>query len=113
MTKRIRREKDRKFFEDRTTVFTRNGSIEFVGVHPASQCAGETCIIHNPVVPTAKRNLLWRSDRGFFEEICSCGIGHPTIESVEFWDKIGAQYNSAHGCCGEHCFSAGYREEAT
>lgn len=101
----------RRWTEKRTTIYVRNGVVVLSNVHKPSQCAGRHCVIHNPARNTSSRNLWWRGDRGFFEEVCPCGIGHPSPEDVEYWDSIGAEHMAVHGCCGKHCYTDGYEGE--
>lgn len=83
-------------------VETRNGTYVLHNVHDASLCSNWCCIVHNPIFPTPKRNLVYRDDLRMFEEICSCGIGHPCQEDAERLPDI----ELVHGCCGKegHCF---------
>jgi len=74
-------------------------------VHEKKYCSGN-CPIHNPSDHHMKNwPLYWREDRGIFERICSCGVGHPDPDSLEYqksllpkWDK--GDYLGVHGCCG-------------
>ena len=69
-----------------------------VGVHPAGQCAGEWCVIHNPLPTYPRDRLHWRSDRKIFEVICKHGVGHPAPEQHLFWKALGQEWQSVHGC---------------
>ena len=84
-----------------TEIRTLGDTVYFPNVHDEHLCMGSHCIVHNPVEPTKNRPLLWRSDRGFFEEICSCGIGHPAEEEYTHLSNT----DLVHGCCGVagHC----------
>ena len=84
-----------------TEVETLKNTLYLRNVHSSEACAGRYCIIHNPVKPTKNRVLLWRADRLLFEEICSCGVGHPAEE--EYGRLSGTDL--VHGCCGiaGHC----------
>lgn len=73
-------------------------------VHLPEECAGRPCIIHNR---TDHHMRSWpfhyRSDRGIFERICVCGIGHPDPDQFAYWEELGILKGEAvHGCCG-HC----------
>lgn len=76
---------------------TKNGDIRLFNVHDNKICSGRDCIIHNPSTPTENRNLYWRNDRGIFEEICEHGVGHPVVETPEYFDSI----HGCDGCCGK------------
>ena len=74
-----------------------------VGVHPAGQCAGEWCVIHNPTKNAMSDwPLIWRDDRvpGIFERICPHGIGHPDIDQRDFWREANQEWLGVHGCDG-------------
>lgn len=84
-------------------IVTRTRTITLKGVHDPAVCAGRSCILHSPLVPTETRYLTWRGDRGFFGDVCEHGVGHPTAEDCEYWDeKYGddAWAYSSHGCDG-------------
>lgn len=74
---------------------------ELVRVHDRRLCRGRWCVIHNPMPgPWAVWPTHWRTDAGFMERICPCGVGHPVVEGRFFPDGFGV-----HGCCGRHrCF---------
>ena len=74
-----------------------------VGVHPAGQCAGEWCVIHNPLPTYPRDRLHWRSDRKIFEVICKHGVGHIAPEQVEYLVKTQGEGALIHGCCWERC----------
>ena len=84
-----------------TEVETLNGTFYLRNVHYPDVCKGPHCVVHNPIEPTKNRVLLWRADRLLFEEICSCGVGHPAEE--EYGRLSGTDL--VHGCCGiaGHC----------
>ena len=84
-----------------TEVETLNGTFYLRNVHYPDVCKGPHCVVHNPIEPTKNRVLSWRDDRGIFEEICSCGIGHPLEEYYSYLDDV----HLTHGCCGiaSHC----------
>lgn len=74
-----------------------------VGVHPAGQCAGEWCVIHNPLPTYPRDRLHWRSDRKIFEVICKHGVGHIAPEQVEYLIQTRGEGALTHGCCWERC----------
>lgn len=75
--------------------------IRLLGVHPEAVCAGQTCVLHNPLNHGMRDwKLIWREDRGIFERICSHGIGHPDPSQFEFWAEMNAMYEAVHGCDG-------------
>jgi hypothetical protein len=80
-----------------------NGQILY-NIHSAKECTGKYCVIHNPSNHHMKDwPLIWREDRGIFERICPCGVGHPDPDAlkheVEYEEDTSARI---HGCCG-HC----------
>lgn len=75
--------------------------IRLRGVHSGAVCAGRTCILHNPLDHHMRGwRLYYRSDRGMFERICPCGIGHPDPSQFDFWLEMNMAYEIVHGCCG-------------
>lgn len=85
------------------TVTTLTGQITFEKTHPGVSCKGRACVIHNPLKPTEQRTLIWRGDRGFFEDVCVHGVGHPSAEDIEFWNErrgSDARAHAVHGCDG-------------
>ena len=72
--------------------------VEFslTNVHEADRCQGQWCILHKPLIPLEDRVLIWREDRGIFEQVCEHGVGHPVVED-EIWKP---DYELVHGCCG-------------
>lgn len=77
----------------------KGGVIHLKNVHTPDKCSGRSCVIHNPLTPNMDRVLVWRDDRGFFEEICEHGVGHPTPEDIEYRVSTGWGV-LVHGCCG-------------
>lgn len=78
---------------------------EVVWAHPASQCMGFNCCIHNP---SEHHMRSWtqhlRSDNhGLIERMCKHGIGHPDPDSVAWFKRRGIEGMGIHGCCGECC----------
>jgi hypothetical protein len=62
-------------------------------VHPATQCAGEWCPLHN----RSDHHMRdwpqhWRGDRYLMERICPHGVGHP--------DPDDPSTDRTHGCDG-------------
>lgn len=80
-----------------TTIRTRTGTITLYGVHGPGQCVGRPCVIHAPTTPTHRRNLHWRDDQGFFEDVCRHGVGHPAPEDVAY--RPGLAVHGCDGCC--------------
>lgn len=65
--------------------------IQLENVHPADNCAGEPCVIHNPTNHHMRSwRLIWRNDRKLFERQCPHGVGHPDPDQFAFWDKMSA-----------------------
>lgn len=81
----------------------RNPSFALGNVHDEHNCVGRRCVIHNPSDHHMRDwHLHWRQDRGLFERICPCGIGHPDPDQFDYWRLTGQRGQSVHGCCG-HC----------
>lgn len=81
----------------------RQGQREFTlhRVHSAESCTGRACVVHNPTEHVMSEwPLIWRDDRGFFERLCKCGIGHPDPDQQAYWDAEGFVLMGVHGCCG-------------
>jgi hypothetical protein len=86
-----------------TYITTRTRILVVNEAHTIHDCSPRHCIIHSPEYPTEDRDLVWRVDRGFFEDICEHGVGHPAPEEIEYWaDKYGnaAWAQEVHGCDG-------------
>lgn len=78
-------------------------------VHPATQCAGEFCCIHNPSNHRLRdAPLNFRFDRGITERICEHGVGHPDPDSGDFLKRVDPErykriawgIHGCDGCCG-------------
>lgn len=84
-----------------------NGN-RLTNVHPASECAGRPCVIHNPSDHHMKDwPLNWRQYDGLinikpshYERICEHGIGHPDPDDLLFHHENGDDYVGIHGCDG-------------
>ncbi|AXH70396.1 hypothetical protein HOT75_gp008 [Gordonia phage Daredevil] len=76
--------------------------IQLVRVHDQRQCAGQACVIHNPLDHHMRDwTLHWRDDRKIFERICpSHGCGHPDPSQFDYWESAGRTWEAVHGCCG-------------
>lgn len=62
--------------------------IHLVNVHPADNCGGQPCVIHNPTGHHMRSwPLHWRGDRGIFERICPHGVGHPDPDQFAYWEQ--------------------------
>lgn len=74
-----------------------NSDVELSTTHPADNCIGQYCTIHN-MSDHHMRGFVqhWRGDRGLMERICLHGIGHPDPDDPKSQDK----YESVHGCDG-------------
>ena len=75
-------------------------------VHLPEACAWEPCVVHNHTDHAlSSMPLLWRDDRGLFERVCPCGIGHPDPDQRTYWSRTGRSAEQVHGCCGKpgHC----------
>lgn len=72
-----------------------------LGVHSGDECKGRHCVLHNPSGHHMRGWLLhWRGDRGIFERICEHGVGHPDPDQNEYWENLGQEWQSLHGCDG-------------
>ena len=72
-------------------------------VHARSDCATDTCVLHNPTDNHMREwPLIWRDDRLIFERICEHGIGHPDLDQRKYWKETFGDENSmgVHGCDG-------------
>lgn len=79
----------------KTELFTTNTGQK-LKVHLKENCRGDKCVIHNPSNHHMKDwPLRWREDRGIFERICKCGVGHPDPDCRSAKGQFGI-----HGCCG-------------
>ena len=73
---------------------------KLINVHDRSECKG-SCPIHKPSDHHMKDwPLHWRDDRGIFERICPCGVGHPDPDDMAYRQSIGLDSKGIHGCCG-------------
>lgn len=73
----------------------------FNRTHPRNETCEKSCVIHNPTPHHMQHWALhWRADRGIFERICPCGIGHPDPDQHPYWDSTGRDHEKIHGCCG-------------
>lgn len=74
-------------------------------VHRAGECAGPTCVVHNPSQHHMRDwPLKWRSDRKLMERLCEHGVGHPDPDHLDFVRRTkggaAAETDSIHGCDG-------------
>lgn len=77
------------------------GASVLEGVHLATRCAGEFCVIHHPSDHHMRRWLLtWRDDKGVMERQCPHGVGHPDPDDVAFLVRSYAEDRTLHGCDG-------------
>lgn len=84
--------------EDYTT-----GTGQKLKVHDRKDCKGN-CPIHNPSDHHMRDwPTNWRADLGIMERICTCGIGHPDPDDLDYrartMGKLAAPLG-VHGCCG-------------
>ena len=77
---------------------TRNGVLM---THPATECVGRACVVHNPSDHKMKNwTLNWRGDRRIMERLCPAhGVGHPDPDDAAYRASIGDD-DTVHGCCG-------------
>lgn len=77
-------------------------------VHPASDCAGRHCVIHNPSDHHMRDwRLVFRADKGMMERHCPHGHGHTDPDDVTYQvEYLGNEYAGVHGCDG-CCTSVG------
>ena len=77
------------------------GDATLRGVHPATQCAGRACVVHNPSDHHMRTwRLHWRDDRILMERLCPHGVGHPDPDDLAYHRSIGRSYVGVHGCDG-------------
>ena len=81
---------------------------QLANTHQPESCAGRLCDVHDRrgPEPFASWPLNWRDDRGVFEVICPCSIGHPSpaeITCLMAAAPFTFRYLLYHGCCGAHC----------
>lgn len=71
-------------------------------VHPALECLGRSCVVHNPSDHHMRGwTMVWRGDRGMIERLCHHGIGHPDPDDVSYHvDILGELFWGIHGCDG-------------
>lgn len=81
-------------------VFTLVNGTRLTNIHPSSACAGEKCVIHNPVRTYDKADLVWRNDRGIFEVVCEHGVGHIAPEQYDYLIRSRGEGSLTHGCDG-------------
>lgn len=73
----------------------------FERTHSEEQCAGRTCVVHNPTRHHMSTwPQIWRWDRGIVERRCLHGIGHPDPDQFEYWKETGQKWQGIHGCDG-------------
>lgn len=77
------------------------GPVWLENVHPATQCSGEFCVLHNPSDHHMREwPLNWRDDRSIMERICPHGIGHPDPDDLAHLERVGRTGEGVHGCDG-------------
>ena len=70
-------------------------------VHSSASCAGDHCVIHNPLhTHMDSWPLIWRDDRGIFERIDPLGCGHPDPSQYDYWTATKQEWQTVHGCSG-------------
>lgn len=64
------------------------------GIHLSSECAGRTCLVHNPTDHHMRHwPLLWDSNQQLFLRLCRHGYAHPDP------DGWGSKEHPDDGCC--------------
>jgi hypothetical protein len=78
------------------------GGYRMTNVHPAKDCEGRGCAIHDHPSehPLVNAPLSWRGDRGILERHCIHGVGHPDRDSAMYLESVGQGYENVHGCDG-------------
>ena len=70
-------------------------------IHPATACAGRSCVIHAPTDHLMSPwRLVWRDEKGMFERLCSHAVGHPDPDQFDYWREVGLEHRRSHGCDG-------------
>lgn len=78
-----------------------------VGHHERDDCAGEPCVIHNPISgPWSDWPRTYSGFTGFIYRICPHGVVHPCVEDAvrivkTIRDKEDVVNKLAHACCNE------------
>lgn len=93
-------------------VFTLVNGTRLTNIHSSYDCAGEKCVIHNPMRTYDKADLIWRNDRGIFEVVCEHGVGHVAPEQYDYLIRTRGEGALVHGCCWQRCCLDYYKEEA-
>ena len=88
-----------------TLVLEHRPGTENFGTHPATQCEGQVCCIHNRSNHSMRSfPQYWRFDRELMERICPHGVGHPDPDHLAFVRLMrgddAARTESIHGCDG-------------
>ncbi len=77
------------------------GQTVLANVHPAEQCRGRPCVLHNP---SDHHMRSWpthfRGDRGLMERTCPHGVGHPDPDDLAWHVSQGRTWQGVHGCDG-------------
>lgn len=77
------------------------GPAILTNTHPATQCDGEFCVIHNPSDHHMRDwPTNWRSDRMLMERTCPHSVGHPDPDDLAFHVRNGRGWQASHGCDG-------------
>lgn len=77
-------------------------SFEPLKTHDESVCAPHPCVIHNPSDHHMRDwPTVFRMDRyALVERICPHGVGHPDIDSLDYFVSAGMSWQAVHACCG-------------
>lgn len=92
---------DRQPWEPDERLWRMSNGLVLRNVHAAQHCFGRACVLHNPSTHHMRFwSLGWRDDTGVFERRCAHGIGHPDPDQFEYWERVGQDWKSVHGCDG-------------
>lgn len=68
-------------------------------VHDKDFCAGQICVMHNPINGDFRRLLLvWENNVKRYERVCEHGVTHPDPSQFAFWRATGQEQLGTHPC---------------
>lgn len=94
-------------YKERERIWITGCGEKLYCIHSKTECAGRSCVIHNPSDHVMRSfRTHWRDDRFMVERICPHGIGHPDPDDLAYWQEVGRDGAKrggglgVHGCCG-------------
>lgn len=90
---------------DPTTLVMLEHTYRLLRCHPASECEGHPCPLHNRTDHSMRSfPQHWRGDRALMERTCPHGIGHPDPDQWDYLVRVRGRNHAAaefvHGCDG-------------